>query len=53
MTPMLPNPFMFDESIRFDEATVMEGIEAALFSEPEMDADEIEPILRAIYRAAA
>lgn len=52
MTLTLPNPFMFDESIRFDEATVMEGIEAALFSEPEMDADEIEPILRELFKAA-
>ena len=54
MTPELPNPFIFNPDERFvlDEAALLDGIG---FSEPEpeMSAEEIEPILKAIYRLAA
>jgi len=55
MNPTLAdlNPFMFDESVRFDESALMEAIETALAPKPEYRAEDIRPILKELFKAAA
>ena len=49
MNPTLAdlNPFMFDESVRFDESVLMEAIETALQPEP-LRVDELRRVLAAL-----